>query len=105
MLFIRLSQTLRELLAGIPRWRLHELVARGGQTLPSPLPPVSDLLQTVGINLDHAMEIHASMGGDMRIEELNCIGTHFTALSRRDIEDLRAHARWQVHAMNALFND
>jgi hypothetical protein len=49
--------------------------------------------------------MHAAMGGDMRIEELNRIGTHFTALSRKDIEDLTAHARWQVHAMNALFND
>jgi hypothetical protein len=62
-------------------------------------------LQTAGINLDHAMEIHAAMGGDMRIEELNRFGTRFTALSRKDIEDLTAHARWQVHAMNALFND
>jgi predicted acylesterase/phospholipase RssA len=105
MLFIRLSQTLRELLASIPRWRLDELAARSGQTLPSTLPPVSDLLQTAGINLDHALEIHAAMGGDMRIDELNRIGTHFTALSRKNIEDLTAHARWQVHAMNALFND
>jgi hypothetical protein len=104
MLFIRLSQTLRDLLASIPRWRLHELAACSGQTLPSPLPPVSDLLQALGIDLDHVLEIHAAMGGDMRIDELNHIGTHFTALSRKDIEDLRAHARWQVHAMNALFN-
>ncbi len=105
MLFIRLSQTLRELLASIPRWRLRELATRTGQPLPSPLPPVEELLQALGVNLDLALEIHAAMGGDMRIDELNRIGTHFTAISRKDVEDLRAHARWQTHAMNALFYD
>ena len=103
MLFIRLSQTLKELLATIPRWRLRELAARSGQSLPDSLPPTQELLRQLKLDLGPAQEIHTAMGGDRRIEELNRVNTHFTALPRNDIEDLSAHARWQVHALHALF--
>lgn len=105
MLFIRLDQTIRELFGSIPHWRLHELAARNGQALPEPLPPIAELLPVLGVNLNHALEIHAAIGGERRIRELNRIGTHFTALPKRDIEDLKAHACWQVHAMHTLFDD
>lgn len=103
MLFIRLNQTMEELLSSIPRWRLRELAARSGQSLPNPFPSTQELLHGLGVNLDQAREIYDALGGDVRVGELNRIGTHFTALLRKDIEDLMAHARWQVHAMYALF--
>jgi predicted acylesterase/phospholipase RssA len=105
MLFIRLDQTLRELFGSIPRWRIHELAARNRQPLPEPLPSISELLPMLGVNLNRALEIHEAMGGDVRIRELNRVSTHFTALPKRDVDDLKAHACWQVHAMHALFND
>ncbi len=105
VLFIRLNQTLSELLATIPRWRLHELAKRANEALPGPLPPITDLLRSYGVELRPALEIHGAMGGDARVAELNGISTNFAALSNRDIEGLHAHARWQVHAMRALYWD
>ena len=105
VLFIRLSQTLSELLAAIPRWRLRELAHRASQDLPEALPPVQELLRSWGIDLAPALDIHAAMGGDARIVQINRIGTHFTALLKGDIEALHSHARWQVHAMRAIYWD
>ncbi len=105
ILFVRLSQTLKDLLASVPRWRLRELAARGGQSLPEPLPPIQELLRRLGVELRRSLEIHAAIGGDARVGQLNRIGTHFGALSARDIEDLAAHACWQVHIMRALYWD
>jgi len=105
VLFIRLNQTLSELMATIPRWRLHELATRANEALPDPLPPTTDLLRSYGVEFRPAREIHGAMGGDARVAELNRISTNFAALSNRDIEDLHAHARWQVHAMRALYWD
>jgi NTE family protein len=105
ILFVRLDQGLDELLCAIPRWRLCELAARANQALPERFPPIQDLLRDYGVDLAPAAEIHNAMGGGARIAELNRIGTHFTALASRDIEDLYAHARWQVHATRALYWD
>jgi NTE family protein len=105
VLFIRLSQTLRELLVTIPRWRLLELAARANQRLPDVLPPIQDVLRALGVELGPALEIHRSMGGDVRIDQLNRVGTHFTALRTEDIRSLTAHACWQAHAMRALYWD
>jgi hypothetical protein len=103
ILYIRLEQTLRELLANIPLWRLRELAARNGRSMAEQRPATRELLLQLGIDLGPALEIHRAMGGDLRIDELNRINTHFTALRTRDNEDLIAHARWQVHATHALF--
>lgn len=103
VLFVRLSQTLSQLLATIPRWRLHELAVSANQTLPERLPPIQQLLKGFGVDLALALEIHGAMGGDARIAELNRIGTHFMALPAKEIEGLHAHARWQVHAVSALY--
>jgi predicted acylesterase/phospholipase RssA len=105
ILFIRLNQTLNELLATIPRWRLHELAARAHHSLPERVPPTGELLRACEIDLARALEIHSAMGGDERVAELNRISTSFAALSNRDIEGLHAHAHWQVHAMRALYWD
>jgi len=103
VLFIRLSQTLNELLATIPRWRLRELALRANQALPDPLPPIIEFLRSCGVDLGRALEIYQAMGGDARIAELNRVSTSFAALSNRDIEGLHAQARWQVHATSALY--
>jgi predicted acylesterase/phospholipase RssA len=105
VLFIRLSQTLDELLTAIPRWRLRELAARANQNLPEPLPPIQQLLAGFGVDLAPSLAIHSEMGGDARIAELNRIGTHFSAMPLNDIKDLHEHARWQVHAGSALYWD
>ena len=105
VLFIRLSQTLADLLAAIPRWRVRELVMRAGCTLPDPVPPIIDLLGACGVDLTRALAVHQAMGGDARIAELNRVGTHFSALSEQEIDGLHAHALWQVHVMRALYWD
>jgi predicted acylesterase/phospholipase RssA len=105
VLFVRLNQTLRELIATIPRWRLRELAARAHMDLPDPLPPIVELLRSFEVDLGRASEIHEAMGGDARIAELNCISTSFACLLERDIADLNAHALWQVHAMRAIYWD
>lgn len=105
VLFIRLNQTMKGLLASISRWRLCELAVRANQTLPNTLPPIPDLLRGLGVDLGPAEEIHRGMGGDARIQQLNRISTNFTALSKQDIEDLKSHGHWQVHAMRALYWD
>jgi hypothetical protein len=69
------------------------------------LPPIQDLLKAYGIDLGPALAIHAAMGGDARIAELNRINTHFTALGIKDLEGLHEHARWQVRATSVLYWD
>ncbi len=105
ILFIQLSQTLPRLLAAVPRWRLQELAARANQKLPHPLPPIEKLLRAFGVELGDVLEIHGAMGGDNHIAELNRVSTNFTALATRDIDALHEHARWQAHAMRALYWD
>lgn len=103
VLFVRLNQTLTDVLTAIPRWRLRQLAGRANETVPEPLPPIQDLLRSWGIDLDLVLEIHTRMGGDARIAELNRIGTHFSSLPTGDIDALSMHSRWQVHAMHALY--
>lgn len=103
VLFIRLTQTMAGLLAAIPRWRICELAARAKITLSEPMRPTIELLQMCGVDLSPAAELHRIMGGDALIADLNHIGTHFTALPTQAIQGLYDHARWQVHAMHALY--
>jgi predicted acylesterase/phospholipase RssA len=105
MMFVRLSQTLTDLVSAIPRWRFCELGARASQKSNDSTQSAMDRLAACKVDLERALDIHREMGGDARIAELNQIGTHFSALRRRDIEGLREHARWQVHAMRALYWD
>lgn len=105
ILFVQLNQTLAKLLAAIPRWRLREVAARAARSLPAPLPPIRETLEALGITLKPTLDIHAAMGGDSRIAELNEVPTQFTALSKSNIDALHEHARWQVHAMRALYWD
>jgi hypothetical protein len=105
ILFVRLNQTMNELLVNIPQWRLRELAARANLTMPDPCPPIRELLRRFGVDLELASEMYESMGGADRVAELNQLGTHFTALSVRDIDSLYAHARWQVRALRELYWD
>jgi hypothetical protein len=105
MMFVRLSQTLTDVVSAVPQWRLCELGVRANQRANDPKQSAMDRLAAYNVDLKRALEIHREMGGDARIVELNKIGTHFSALRRCDIEGLREHARWQVHAMRALYWD
>jgi len=103
LLYIRLNQTVAGLLGAVPQWRILELAKRNNVTLLEPTRPTTELLQACGVDISAALDIHRAMGGDARIADLNRIGTHFTALSLPDIQGLYEHARWQVHAMHALY--
>jgi len=82
VLFIRLNQKLHQVMSSIPPWRRAKAERA---------------------NLNVATELHTQLGGDARIDELNRIPTGFGRLSRQDIDDLELHARWQAHAMHALY--
>ncbi len=84
VLFMRVNQTLRQVMSTIPAWRRAEVA---------------------GADLSPAIAMHNQLGGDARIDELNRIPTGFGKLSRQDINDLELHARWQVHAMHAIYWD
>jgi predicted acylesterase/phospholipase RssA len=103
LLFVRLNQSMAGLLAAIPRWRMCELAARANVTLPETPRTSFDTVKMCGIDLSTAVEMHRAMGGDARIAELNRIGTHFSAMRTEEIRGLYEHARWQVHAMHALY--
>ena len=103
ILFVRLDQTLKALLQDIPRWRLEELASTAGGNLPTAFSPTIESFSALNVDLRPAIDIHSALGGDSRIAELNQIGTHFSAIGRNDLVDLQAHARWQVHALHAIF--
>lgn len=105
ILFVRLTQTLVELIASVPRWRLEELSTQAGRPLPPDVDSSIELLSELGVDLRPAIQIHTNLGGDERIKGLYGITTQFTALSDAQVKDLASHARWQVHAMRAIYWD
>ena len=102
MMFVRLAQTLGDLVRNIPSWRMKELTGRRAPKGDAPV-TATILVRDHGLDLGPALKLHEEMGGDARVQQLNQVATNFTALPRRDIEDLFTHARWQVRAMHALY--
>lgn len=82
VLFVRLNQRLEQVMSAVPAWYRA---------------------QAAQADLGLATDLHRRLGGDARIDELNRIPTGFSRLSQRDIDDLELHARWQMHAMHALY--
>jgi predicted acylesterase/phospholipase RssA len=103
VLFVRLNQTLKDFYSSLPLWRLLELAAQKGISLPSPLPPTEELLPMLGVNLKKALDIHKAMGGDDRVAQLNEVGTSFSGLSSLEVNDLSNHAYWQTYAMYQVY--
>lgn len=103
MMFVRLPQTFAQMLKDIPRWRLSELAARAGQPESVVHPPTEASLAALGVDLSAAKAIHTGMGGDAAVPALNEVITQFTGLSDAHIKGLADHARWQVHAMRAIY--
>lgn len=95
VMFIRLNQRLRDVLANVPAWWMPESAISA--------PITAETALQLGIDLGPALDLHRKLGGDARIDELNRITTGFGRLLRRDIDDLETHARWQVHAMRAVY--
>ena len=94
-------QTLGDLVRNVPSWRLREL--GGGPRASQTLPTTTTLVNDLGLDLRSALSLHEEIGGDSRIQQVNQVPTNFTALPLRDIQDLFGHARWQVHAMHAIY--
>lgn len=101
VLFVRLNQRLSDALASIPAWRVAELAGPG-----RPIDRISpEVAGELGLDLRVGLDLHRRLGGDARIDELNRISTGFSALSRRDVDDLEMHARWQVHVIGAFYSE
>lgn len=111
VLFVRVAQGWENFLGAIPRYRLVELGATAG--LPtSALPPpdaaprlLEDFLKRAGVDLTHAVDAYARLGGDAGARAVNEVATNFTALSARTVDRLEAHAAWQIHASHAVYWD
>ncbi|MFY0528038.1 hypothetical protein ACN28I_34400 [Archangium gephyra] len=112
LLFVRLEQDLDSLLSQISTWRLTELWMRSNPGQPMPVisrtgsrkdpKSVREFLEKANVDLREAIRIHEALG-PQRIQQLQDIPTHFTALAPRDVEGLAEHARWQLHAMRAIY--
>jgi predicted acylesterase/phospholipase RssA len=106
VLMISVAQDWDDLLMGIPAWRLTALAqrarVRGGPGDDAPEGRRA-FLERCGVNLLRARSIYEDMGGKAAREALNRVGTNFTPLSGRVLDQLACHARWQLHAVSAIF--
>lgn len=112
LLMVRLSQNWTHFLSRLPHWRLRGLrdeYQRRTRTLAPPLPEGDDLttreefLSHVGVDLSAAKSIYHSMGGDSKVADVNRIATSFGPLTVPEMDALHDHARWQVHALKAVY--
>ena len=106
VLFARVNQNWRTFLSSVPKYRLLELAESSGKTVtefPSDLSDIERFLGDVGVDLGRAREIFKELGGDDGVNAVNDVNTNFTALSGRVIDQLAAHAAWQVHASHAIY--
>jgi predicted acylesterase/phospholipase RssA len=105
VLFVRVAQDWSGFLRSIPSYRLEELRAGTGR-----LPDLKDsgaverFLKAVGVDLSPAKRYYYdALGGDKGAQSMNAVATNFTALSGRVLDQLSAHAAWQVHATHAIY--
>ena len=98
---MRLARKLLDLVTGVESWRLAELEAAAGVQKPEGTP--AERLRAAKVDLAPAEQMYRAMGGDARVDELNRVPTAFSSLSKRDLIDLGTHARWQVHALTAIY--
>jgi predicted acylesterase/phospholipase RssA len=106
VLMISVAQDWDDLLTGIPGWRLRSLAERAGVSSgPGDDGPDGRraFLERCGVNLSRARSIYDEMGGKATAEALNQVGTNFTRLSEQVLDQLAYHARWQLHAVSAIF--
>ena len=105
VLFVRVNQDWNHFMCSIAPYRLAEL---GGR--PDELPASKDavavehFLMEKGVNLSKAKEYYyQSLGGDDEARRMNDVSTNFTALKAQVVDQLAAHAAWQIHAAHAIY--
>jgi len=110
VIMVRVDQTLERFLRNIPQVHLNELSQRIGVAPPNANDPSAvlpflraSLEDDKRDSLDHAVEIHRAMGGDVAAFACRKVGTNFTALSPAAIGRLRDHAYWQTLACFAIY--
>ncbi len=108
VLFVRVNQNWNSFLGSIPRYRLLELaVAHGMREQEVPKvgnsPAVQNFLVAAGLDLRQALDEYAKLGGDEGASRMNKVATNFTALPRQTVEQLEAHAAWQIHLAREVY--
>lgn len=104
LLFGRIAQTWTTFMRSIPRYRLIELADRAGIAVPDPdTEGVEAALDRIGIDLGRARDYHRQLGGDAGCMAVNRVRTGFTALDAATVDNLAAHAAWQIHATHAIY--
>lgn len=111
LLLVRVNQTLTNVLARVPAWRLIEL--RGTSAAGDrPAPPddvnsradaVREYLAAIGVDLSEVDRLYRVFGGDAAVRRVNGVSTTFNALTRQVVDALEAHAYWQVRLMHLLY--
>lgn len=105
LMFVRVNQTWRSMVANIPSWRLQELA--GDRAAPAPGASAEEvtafLEEHTEVPVLALQKRYDGMGGDERVSALNRVNTGFTALSSEDVDGLDQHAQWQIHATHAIY--
>jgi predicted acylesterase/phospholipase RssA len=110
LLMVRVDQSWEDLFARIAPWRLVEFGAKPADaqkwSKERDARAIEAFLEGTGVNLQEAKAIYddpQGFGGRKGVERANAVTTNFTALSSEDLAALFAHARWQVHALKAVY--
>jgi NTE family protein len=103
VLFVRVNQTWKRMLEGIPSYRLRELAGTSAAPIPTDSVGIEALLRAAGVNLAPAQQRYAALGGDDGADAMNSVSTNFTALSKNVLDKLALHAAWQTHLTYAVY--
>jgi hypothetical protein len=64
---------------------------------------VEQFLDRAGVDLTAARKYYARLGGDNGTQAVNRVSTNFTGLRPKILDQLAAHAAWQIHATHAVY--
>jgi len=110
LLMVRVDQSWEDLFACIAPWRLVEFGAKLADaekwSKERDARAIEAFLEGAGVKLQEAKAIYddpQGFGGRKGVERANAVTTNFTALCSDDLAALFAHARWQVHALKAVY--
>ncbi len=104
VLFLSVAQSWNSFMLSIPKYRLKGLESESNPVPDRPDPAVIErFLEKAGVNLSVAKRYYADLGGDPGVEQVNNVATNFTSLGERTLDQLAAHAAWQLHAAQAVY--
>ena len=102
LLFVRANQQWDRMLHNIPAWRLRQLgidpAVKAHGT-----PDIQAGLSGAGIDLGPAQDVYSKLGGDKGVESVNNVGTGFSGLSEKTLDELSLQAQWQMLAQHAIY--